>query len=647
MNPSESMSTPFDSKKPLLQEKSPNPNQLSSKTPEKSTQLPRRSRNRGVTLSINEVRKVAVSLRESDRPDQSMAPQKSARRQIKSWLAESPIRESKKSVGGPIKLPEKYEILAEFLDSLDSSIRLLRLKGSAPTFTNICPKIECLTDRRFSYGHLAQMKYILRNAIEIKRVLVFDEWTSCMKPDLHVSINIEAIEDDGKLTSESRNIYLRKVFRERLADFSQSNPEVDEIPEETLPEPFNRTKPDIHSNMRKIRTSTFPVRISIAEQFQQSAVPETSIRDDENSEGTEPDLNSNVTEALNLALPVGTSIEAITKQQPVVASHLPQSFRKSFSQKFTCNETETASQNFLKTSLQPSVDPVPESPPLNRSSSNEEAAAAAPQSKLSNEPASNGKSEAFCASPACFPPSCPPATPSKVPEAINNKNSCPTEISDVNATPAKLTYTPDRPMNVTPTLHPPKRCCMSPGDDCTSTPTKLLRRPPRSRSLKFDTPEKNENAEIEIDDYGVVSADTDICYVLPENLLQSIREKEMKAIEEKNPAISLAKRRQKIIASLPKVFNMIHFLFLSIKQSVITKQELIHKIIASHCNIVDRREVEEQLSLLLELVPEWISEKLAYGDLLFCINKKSSPESVRARLEEAKQEDTTVSRELL
>ncbi|KAG6719061.1 hypothetical protein I3843_04G175100 [Carya illinoinensis] len=646
MNPLDSMSSPFDSKKPRLQAKSPSPNQLSSKTPEKSTQLPHRSRNRGVTLSINEVRKVAVSLRDSDRPDQSMAPQKSARRQIKSWLAESPIRESEKSVGGPIKLPEKYEILAEFLDSLDGSIRLLRLKGSAPTFTNICPKIECLTDRRFSYGHLAQMKFILRNAIEIKRLLVIDERTSCMKPDLHVSINIDAIEDDGTLTSESRNIYLRKVFRERLADFSKSNPEVDEIPEETLPEPFNRTKPDIYSNMRKIRTSTFPVRISIAAlTAQQSAVPETSIWDDENSEGTELDLNSNVTEVRNLALPVGTSIEALTKQQPVVASHLPQSFRKNFSQKVTCNETDTSSQNFLKTSLQPSADPVPESPPLNRSSSNEEAAAASaptPQAKLSNEPASNGNNIAFCASPACLPPSCPPATPSKVSEAINNKNSCPTEIADVNVTPAKHTYTPDRLMNVTPTLHPPKRCHMSPEDDCNSTPHKLLRRPPRSRSLKFDTPEKNENVEVEIDDNGVVSTDTDISYVLPENLLQSIREKEMKAIEEQNPAISRAKRRQKIIASLPKVFNTIHFLFLSIKQSVITKQELIHKIIASHCNIVDRREVEELLSLLLELVPEWISEKLAYGDLLFCINKKSSPESVRVRLEEAKQEDTSV-----
>jgi hypothetical protein len=55
---------------------------------------------------------------------------------------------------------------------------------------------------------------------------VFDERTSCMKPDLHVSINIDAIENDGKLKSESGNMHLRKVFRARLVDFSKSHPEV-------------------------------------------------------------------------------------------------------------------------------------------------------------------------------------------------------------------------------------------------------------------------------------------------------------------------------------------------------------------------------------------------------------------------------------
>ena len=59
-------------------------------------------------------------------------------------------------------------------------------------------------------------------------------------------------------------------------------------------------------------------------------------------------------------------------------------------------------------------------------------------------------------------------------------------------------------------------------------------------------------------------------------------------MEERDPAISQAKWRRQMIASLPKLFNMIHFLFQSIKRSVITKEELIHKIISSHLQIADR-----------------------------------------------------------
>ncbi|KAL6278611.1 hypothetical protein ACE6H2_022212 [Prunus campanulata] len=62
-----------------------------------------------------------------------------------SWPDESP---KKKRVGRSEKLPEKYEILSEFFNGLDTSIRLLRLRGLKPSFSNICPQIECLTDRR-------------------------------------------------------------------------------------------------------------------------------------------------------------------------------------------------------------------------------------------------------------------------------------------------------------------------------------------------------------------------------------------------------------------------------------------------------------------------------------------------------------------
>ncbi|KAI7992517.1 hypothetical protein LOK49_LG12G01476 [Camellia lanceoleosa] len=116
-----------------------------------------------------------------------------------------------------------FEILGKFFDSLDSLIRLLQVKGSGSTFANISPKMEGLTDRRFSYGHLAQLKFLLPEVIEIKKILVRDEKTSCMTPDLHVTLNVDAIKNERK-PNASGNSHVRKVFHARLLDFFKAHP---------------------------------------------------------------------------------------------------------------------------------------------------------------------------------------------------------------------------------------------------------------------------------------------------------------------------------------------------------------------------------------------------------------------------------------
>ncbi|GAV67254.1 CDT1 domain-containing protein [Cephalotus follicularis] len=486
--------------------------------------------------------------------------QQSARKQILSWPDQAKIP---KPLYTATKLPESYEMLGEFFDSFECSIRLLRLKGSMSTFTNISPKIHSLTERRFSYKTLGQLKYVLPEAIEIKKLLIFDERTSFMKPDLHVTLDVDTIDCcDPK--SENKYLYLRKLFRQRLLEFHKAHPQADEVPEEMLPEPFNQSQKDGHTHI-----ITNP-SVSFAEE---------------------------------------ASPEALENEEPAVASLLPRSFQKQFSKKKTNIEVETSDKISAKVLAQTSIPPVP-MPCLNKISSIVES------SSIST---------------------CLPATPIKEVSDMKNKDGSPEKIDTILSTPAKLVSTPARLMTATPALHPPKKCYMSPDEDSIiSMPNELVRRPPRSRSLKFDTPVKNEKFEDEANEMegGLVDENDDI---LPEDLLQSIREKEREAVEERDPAILQAKRRQQMIAFLPKLFNMIHFLFQSIKRSIMTKEELIHKIIANNCDIVDRKEVEEQLNLLLELVPEWISEKLAFGgDLLVCINKMSSAESIRMRLAEAK-----------
>ncbi|CAN1131674.1 CDT1-like protein a, chloroplastic [Linum perenne] len=483
---SSSSSTPSKSLKPPLHPKStPKSKQptipFATQTPDQSSSVAapiRRLRNRNVAMNLTELKRAATS-----EPPKSAA--ESVRRRIFSWPdAPSPaVPKQAGSVGdGSPKLPEKYELLIEFFNCLDDSIRLRKR-------SNIFPIIESLTTRRFSYRNLAQLKYILPEAIEITTMMKFDEQTSCMKPDLHISLDPDAIEFDKKTKSrEGKHSSLRKVFRKRLEKFCESHPKGDEVPEAMLPEPFNYIKPN-------------------------------------------------------------------------KASHLPSSFRRSLSRKGEMGGRTVGNASIL-----------------------------VPASESCLE--SDGEPGLLVAG-ATAP--CIPQTPVKV------------EGSSLQSTPAKDVLSPSNLMSVTPVQSKQKRSLtISPDYAANNLPTKLVRR--------------------------LVVEDGE----LPEILFESIREKQRKAEEENDPAISQAKRRLKMIASSPKLFNTIHFLFQSIGRSVMTKEELIHKIIAGQSDIADRREVEERLSLLEVLLPEWISEKKALsGDLLCCINKSASVEAMRERLEEA------------
>ncbi|PIN25566.1 hypothetical protein CDL12_01689 [Handroanthus impetiginosus] len=220
----------------------PDPNPWSVKTPGKPADPPRRSRQTGAALSIKEIREAALRLRgrgskPRDRTDPILGSGK-----------EQTAKVEQKSVDSEIKLPEKYELLDEFFNSLDSSIRLLRLKRYPTTFTNIRPQIESLTERRFTHSHLAQLKFIMPEAILIEIVRQRDEQTGIVKPDLLITLSFEVIDGKSKSKSHSKNLQLRKIFRDRLLDFFKSHPEGDEVPEGALPEPFNSSKEETGAN---------------------------------------------------------------------------------------------------------------------------------------------------------------------------------------------------------------------------------------------------------------------------------------------------------------------------------------------------------------------------------------------------------------
>ncbi|CAF2096450.1 BnaA05g11560D [Brassica napus] len=568
-------SIPFKSKKRLLDSPSSksqtgNPNQpaVPFPTPEKPPEaMHTRSRNRSVALSVKEIRQAAGSRRRSE---DTVGKASSARSQLLfSSNDDSSSSASKRKNTDKEKLPEKYEILGKFFDALDSTIVLSRLRGSKPIFSNISGKIEHLTERRFCYSHLAQIKHILPEAVEVKRVLIHDEATSCMKPDLHVTLNAGAVEENGNSKSESKKkISLRKVFRARLADFVKSHPQGDEVPEEQLPELFNRKKPNEDSK-------------------------------------AEVKSVGNLMEEM-ASIPAAKLISSFIKVPSTPVNAKPQ-----------INIAPTATPALSKINLAPT--PVKaESTPARIPST---------PAKIDSTPVK-----------ALSVPASVLSTPAKI-------DSAPLIVA---STPPECASTPARVYSTSLAARLQKRSSgdTSPDDVSADPPAKLARRSSlsSSRSLNFDSFTEEEEADMDAtnadEDNDQVpeedeSSDDEILSILPDKLRQSIKEQERKAIEDANPAISEAKRRRKMIACLPKLFNVIHYLIQSIRRWVITKEELVHKIIAGHSDITDRKEVEEQLILMQELVPEWISEKRSSsGDLLVCINKLASPQTIRSHLEE-------------
>ncbi|KAM1764647.1 hypothetical protein ACFX15_003516 [Malus domestica] len=96
-----------------------------------------------------------------------------------------------------------------------------------PSFTNLRQKIKCLTDRRFTISHLAQLKFILPEVLEITKVLVKDGRTIDIKPDIRVTMNVDAVENDDKLKYEGGgHMYLSRAFCHQLGEISKFHHDV-------------------------------------------------------------------------------------------------------------------------------------------------------------------------------------------------------------------------------------------------------------------------------------------------------------------------------------------------------------------------------------------------------------------------------------
>ncbi|KAL5746981.1 hypothetical protein ACOSQ2_024278 [Xanthoceras sorbifolium] len=503
---------------------------------------------------------------------------------------------------GGVKHIEKYKNMVERFDSMICSLRLLSLCKKSPTFQNVSAQVEILTKRKFSCKHLAQMKYILPDAIQIDKIIVLDKRSLCMKPDMKIALLFDVIEGHCQ---HSDFIALGQAFSCRLINFFSVHAEACDIPEASLPEPFGRgsetTLGDKAAEVPEILESVFRKSQTIA--LEQS--PADSIE----------------------SLLTSDSPEMLT-----IPSLLPPSFSRHFSQKTSAAETEKAK--------------------LLRSP-------ASSQSPISTDNLNNqvGKT--------CQLDECPGVRvtdkDTKSERQINLPDACLKSVvnphlqlikSECESPQQKLSLSDDSLMVETPAQVTPKRSMPSCENKLKATttqnPTSYFK--PAKRFLDFSHLEGDRST---LDSLG---AGTQNFKVLHYGISQALDVDSKGSIEESNVIVSPAllgkveasrgninenhKMSQSglvantdVSVSLPVLVALIHQIFESVNCSLITKQELVHKIIMNNFDIIDRKEVEEQIELLEKLVPDWICKKLASsGDTMYKINKVSDLASVQGRV---------------
>lgn len=486
---------------------------------------------------------------------------------------------------GLVKLPEKYRILAELFDHMSCSLRLLSLYKRLPTFGNISTEIGVLAQRKFSHMHLAQMKYMLPEALQIDKIVIHDKRTLCMKPDMKITLLFELVEGHSEV---SDFIALCQVFSSRLYNFFTTHPEASDVPEAVLPEPFTQRR-----------------QVTVPHEFPADCYEESQLT------FTQTEFSSE-------------------KFNP--GSH----FSRHFSQKAVVAETE-------KTQALASVDVPPINTVDKKDNKSEQQKEFVDSISVSNFVVSQDtENEVQNNSPGTCSKSI-----WKNPQLQSNSLQC-SRGSIIESPTCKLTSSNDSSTieTQTPLQLVPKRsvssCVISQKMMTSQRSTPFCK--PAKRALDFYHSEGDDESTL---DSG---ADESKCEVVRKHTFQIPKgfskdgnihgsSSPLREVEEGFGSLSEVcnesqrGEHQHVSSCLVDMVSLICSIFKSVNCYPITKEELVHKIIMNSFDIVDKKEVEDHIDLLEQLVPDWIYRKLApSGDIMYNIRDISDLDSIRAKL---------------
>ncbi|CAJ1952345.1 unnamed protein product [Sphenostylis stenocarpa] len=491
-----------------------------------------------------------------------------------------------KSREGHTNVPDNYSMLADLFGHMSCSLRLLRLCKKTPTFENVYRQVEVLSKRELSHAHLAQMKYILPEGVCIDKVLVHDKKSLCMVPDISITLRFEIVKN---CCGKSADLSLRRYFRSKLFDFFSMHPEVSHIPEALLPGPFGK---------------------------------KTFILNCENSDAIEYSDQS-----LDSTKLVSDSNQSETLQEQF---QLYPSFRRHFSGKNIVYQAERE-QGLSSTKTYPSSHVE-----------NEESEKGLQKGSVPLSDQVDHQKESFSTTFQTNVVN----TPVHMIRPLHSVTCSNSETPDMK----NISCTADSFMTETPAQLAPARLLPVSDVKLQDMPIQVLSacHKPAKRVLDFSLMEDNNGLGIRVQKFESIIAlrESDsfpessrecaqyCCKSVSSAFVPQEAEGRLgysfEKITQKQAGLDTLNEKSSPMLNL---VNVIHSIFQSVQRILITKEELLHKILMNSFDVVEIREVEEQIESLEKLVPDWICKKLVpTGDTVYCINKMSDLDSVRSRV---------------
>ncbi|KAK4799479.1 hypothetical protein SAY86_024844 [Trapa natans] len=474
------------------------------------------------------------------------------------------------------KLLERYKIIEDFFNKMICSLRLLNLCKKLPTFRNVSSQVEVLAKRKFQYRHLAQIKYLLPETIQIDKYLIHDKETLCMIPDVKITLLFDGIDVHPE---HSRVVAVSKLFASRLEDFVSTHPEDCDVPEAMLPKIFNQNSQD------------------------------STLEDAGWGYGVQPQPTSEV----------GILLEVIG------ASH---HFRKHFSDKAVVSDSKKTS---LLISQSPHLPSACEEAIKSRHENGVDSLCAesdAVDGQTIDSMQDDSTPEGFPGVPSSSNYSC----------LISNGLSIGCESPIVKVSSSAKSLLIETPAHLTP-----KRAILN-DDNCKkSMDNKVCSscQKPTKRSLAFSVEGEDSTLNFpvgESDPSEPVVPCISTCATVPVTepeisnsvtVSEKVQERHIKDHSSSKTRSGMCQQ----MSSMPGTVAVIDVIFRARGWSCITKEELVYEIMTNNLDIVERREVEEQVEHLEKMVPDWIHRISApSGDIMYSVKRESDILHILSRL---------------